>query len=68
MRLADYVTLVAVALLIIGFVFFRRTLSDALVEALSNFRGGPRPPTHPLPSNDARLLLRRAKKSRVWHL
>jgi hypothetical protein len=34
-----------------------------IAEALARFRGGgPRPPTHPLPGNDAVLVLRRRTK------
>jgi hypothetical protein len=36
--------------------------AKVIAEALSNFRGGPRPPTHPLPSNDSALLGRRKGK------
>ena len=65
----EYTTLVALLLLAVAIVFFGRSLSDALIEALSNFRGGPRPPTHPLPANDGSLLLRRrARKSKAWRL
>ena len=49
MRLQEYVTLIAVLLLLLaGMFFFRRTLSDALIEALSHFRGGPRPAHSPI--------------------
>jgi hypothetical protein len=64
--LREYVTLFAVLLLLAGMIFFRRTLSEALIEALSNFRGGPRPPTHPLPANDGELLTKRARKPKAW--
>jgi hypothetical protein len=36
---------------------------NSLSEAISNFRGGgPRPPSHPLPADDSRLLNRRGKR------
>jgi hypothetical protein len=69
MGLKEYITLFAVLLLLVGMRFFRHTLFDALMEAFNNFRGGPRPPTHPLPANDAVLLLRRRPmKPKAWRL
>ena len=41
---------------------FRRSMLDAFIEAIRNFRGGPPTGMHPSPSNDAALLRRRARK------
>ena len=43
-------------------LFFRRWMLDALLEAITNFRGGPPTPMHPSPANDAALLRKRARK------
>jgi hypothetical protein len=42
----------------------RRSLLDALIEAIENFRGGPPRPMHPSPVNDGALLRRRARRKR----
>ena len=52
-----FLILAAVAALL-----FRRSMLDALIEAINNFRGGPPTPMHPSPVNDAALLRRRARK------
>jgi hypothetical protein len=39
----------------------RRQLADALNEAFNNFRGGPRPPSHPLPGDDAFIVRRKRR-------
>jgi hypothetical protein len=45
---------------VLGFLIF------PLIPALRDlFRGGPRPPSHPLPSDDSRLLNRRRMKSAI---
>jgi hypothetical protein len=54
----ELVNLVAAG--VVAVLIFSR--AKEIVEALSNFRGGPRPPTHPLPSNDSALLGRRRLK------
>jgi hypothetical protein len=41
---------------------FGRRVTDKVIEALDNFRGGP-PPTHPSPVNDAALLTKRRRKA-----
>jgi hypothetical protein len=57
----DLVFLLAVLL-----AFFNaQTFARALENLQNAFRGGPRPPSHPLPSNDAPFLTRR--RSRVQH-
>ncbi len=42
---------------------FRRSMRDALIEAINNFvnnfRGGPPTPMHPSPADDAALLRKR---------
>ena len=40
-------------------MLFRRSMVDALIEAINNFRGGPPSPMHPCPADDSRLLRRR---------
>jgi hypothetical protein len=45
-------------------LFFRRCMLDAPIEAIDNFRGGPRTPMHPSPSNDAALLRKRSRKTK----
>jgi hypothetical protein len=52
-----FLILVAVVVLL-----FRRSMLDALIEAINNFRGGPPTPMHPSPADDAALLRRRARK------
>jgi hypothetical protein len=41
----------------------RRHLLNAIERGIEQMRGGPRPPTHPLPGNDAFLVLRKRKRS-----
>jgi hypothetical protein len=55
--IALFLILVAVAALL-----FRRSMLDALIEAINNFRGGPPTPMHPSPADDGALLRRRARK------
>ena len=56
------VMLLALATLLVVVFFFRRwRLLDALIEELNNFRGGPRPPMHPIPADDGALLRRRSR-------
>lgn len=55
--IASFLILVVVVALL-----FRRSMLDALIEAINNFRGGPPTPMHPSPANDAALLRRRARK------
>ncbi len=58
--ITDLVFLLAVLLAFFNAKTFARTL-----ENLQNaFRGGPRPPSHPLPSNDAQFLTRRRVRVR----
>lgn len=52
-----FLSLVAVVAL-----FSRRSMIDALIEAINNFRGGPPTAMHPSPADDAALLRRRARK------
>ena len=53
--------LVLATLLVVVFFFRRWRLLDALIEELNNFRGGPRPPMHPIPADDGALLRRRSR-------
>jgi len=43
----------------LAILLFKRSMLDALVEALRNFRGGPPTAMHPSPVNDSALLRRR---------
>lgn len=46
-------------------VFGPKSLSElgrGLAEGINNFRGGPPPPTHPLPGDDSALLCRRPRR------
>ena len=60
----------AVALfdLAMAVIIFRHGTVQMIIEGIENlngkFRGGPPTPMHPLPSDDRRLLLRRAKRTR----
>jgi len=38
-------------------------IAMSLIEAINAFKGGPRPPSHPLPSTDSRILNRRRPHS-----
>ena len=40
-----------------------RQVTQELADALSNFRGGPGSPSHPIPADDSRLLNRKADRS-----
>ena len=42
----------------------QRSLWDALIEEIKNFRGGPPTAMHPSPANDGALLRRRLGKGR----
>jgi len=54
------VVLAMSVILVTAMFWFRREL----IEALNNRGGrGPRPPSHPLPADDARLLRRRRSQS-----
>lgn len=59
------VILFGVAMMI---MLLRRGMVQMLIEHVENFtgnfRGGPPTPMHPLPSDDRRLLLRRARQNR----
>lgn len=47
-------------------VFYRRRIADWLMGNLRG--GGPKPPTHPLPSGDAFILLRRRRRRAFFYL
>jgi hypothetical protein len=47
------------------FVFGHRQIREAIEKFRNNFpRGGPRTPSHPLPADDAFLVLRKRRKKR----
>lgn len=39
-----------------------KEIAAQLQQAIDNFRGGGRPPSHPLPANDSRILNRKRAK------
>ena len=41
-----------------------RAIATSLIEAINAFKGGPRPPSHPIPSTDSRILNRRRSHDR----
>lgn len=45
-------------------VLVNRSLLDALIEALHNFRGGPPTAMHPSPANDSALIRRRCRPTK----
>jgi hypothetical protein len=62
MEAATIVRLIIVASFVA--LLFQRSVIDALVESIRNFRGGPPTPGHPLPANDNVILHRkRSRKS-----
>jgi hypothetical protein len=67
---ADVLREAAEKALLIGVVFMTAIVLGVivfpLIPALRDlFRGGPRPPSHPLPGDDSRLLTRRRSKSAI---
>jgi hypothetical protein len=56
----DFLFSVILAALLL-FLCFERSLLDALIEAIHNFRGGPPTAMHPSPADDGALLRRRRK-------
>jgi mttA/Hcf106 family len=51
-------------ILTLALVLFGGKKFAELAEALArDFRGGPRPPSHPLPADDSRILNRRRRPS-----
>jgi hypothetical protein len=57
---------VFLVLAVAAMLTWKRSMLDALIEALDNFRGGPPTAMHPSPSNDTALLLRRRAKKIDW--
>ncbi len=57
------VFLAVVAVLTGLFVIYRRKIVEWLLE--NRWGGGPRPPSHPLPSNDATILRRKRRATVV---
>jgi len=53
----------AIVAALLAILCFQRRLLDALIEAISSFRGGPPTAMHPSPSNDSALLCRKSRKS-----
>ena len=60
---SNIVILLIVALLLLG-PKSPGDLARSVAEALSNFRGGPGSPSHPLPADDSRILNRKLNKTR----
>jgi hypothetical protein len=61
MEQTNYVVAFLILVAVVA-LLFRRSMIDALIEALNNFRGGPPTPMHPSPADDGALLRRRARK------
>jgi len=59
----EFVLLAIIALLLFWGQW--RSLAESVAEALNNFRGGP-PGMHPLPANDAWLILKRRQTATMW--
>jgi Sec-independent protein translocase protein TatA len=58
----ELMVLLMVAIILFGPKSFRQ-IAQELTDALSNFRGGPGSPSHPVPGNDSRLLNRKKARS-----
>lgn len=56
----EFVVLGVLAVLLFGGKHIPEVARE-LAEGLSNLRGGPGSPSHPIPSNDSRLLNRKAR-------
>jgi hypothetical protein len=54
MESTDVVRLILLAMFVA--VLFQGSVIQHLIEAMERFRGGPRPPRHPLPADDGNLL------------
>jgi len=63
MRPIDGGVLLALFAIAILYVVSHRSLVDALIEELRNFRGGPPTAMHPSPADDGRLLRKRERKA-----
>ena len=59
MNLREIIIILLTLLVLANF----RAIAMSLIEAINTFKGGPRPPTHPLPSTDSRILNRRRPHS-----
>ena len=59
MLYADLLLVLTVCLLLC----FAKNVRAAAEELGRNIRGGPRPPSHPLPADDSRILNRRRRSS-----
>lgn len=59
--------LLLIALIVIVMLSFRRGKLGPLIRAIEEFKnqfgGGPRPPSHPLPGNDSKMLNRPRSQS-----
>lgn len=70
--LADLLIFAIVTAAVLVIVHGGRMLWEQMwvaAEAIRDlFHGGPRPPSHPLPADDALLLLRRRTKRLDWRL
>jgi hypothetical protein len=61
MEQTNYVVAFLILVAVVA-LLFRRSMIDALIEALNNFPGGPPTAMHPSPADDGALLRRRARK------
>jgi hypothetical protein len=57
------IILLLVLMAVTVILFLQRSLREAVIEAINNFRGGPPTTMHPSPSDDSVLLRRRSRKT-----
>ncbi|MGP0076507.1 MAG: twin-arginine translocase TatA/TatE family subunit [Bryobacteraceae bacterium] len=58
----ELMVLLLIAVILLGPKSLRQVTQE-LADALSNFRGGPGSPSHPIPADDSKLLNRKADRS-----
>ncbi len=57
--------LLAVAAVMVASGLSLQEYAARVAEAISNFRGGPGSPSHPVPGNDSRILNRRRRERKA---
>jgi hypothetical protein len=45
---------------------FQGSVLQAFIDAIQKFRGGPPPPSHPLPADDGAILRRKRLRVNLW--
>ena len=63
MEPAQIVSLILLAIFVA--LLFQGSVLQAIVEAITNFRGGPPTPRHPLPADDGAILRRRRLRANL---